>query len=38
MAAYDVVYAIDERADQIIVLAVVHGARDRTVDPPKRDS
>ena len=35
---YIVVYAVDEPADLITVLAVVHGARDRKHDPLKRDS
>jgi toxin ParE1/3/4 len=28
-APYVIVYSVDELADQIVVLAVVHGARDR---------
>lgn len=30
---YIIVYAVDEPADQITVLAVVHGVRDRKPDP-----
>jgi toxin ParE1/3/4 len=36
--SYIVVYAVDEPADLVTVLAVVHGARDRKADPSKRDS
>ena len=35
---YIVVYAVDEPADLVTVLAVVHGARERKADPSKRDS
>jgi toxin ParE1/3/4 len=33
---YIVVYAVDEPLDQVTVLAVIHGARDRKSDPLKR--
>ena len=28
-ASYIIVYTVDEPADEIVVLAIVHGARDR---------
>ena len=33
---YVIIYEVDEKADEVIILAVLHGARDRDRIKPRR--